>query len=226
MCGRFALRSSIKELAEALEVTSVKIKEERARYNIAPTQGIVAAREEGGERELVTLRWGLVPGWTKDPSIGTRLINARSETVAEKPAFREALRRRRCLIPVSGFYEWKREGTRKQPFYFRMKNEQPFAFAGLWEHWEGQDNEAIESCTILTTEANEVLAPVHDRMPVIVAPENYELWLDPTMNKAERLEPLLRPFTAAEMTAHPVSLSVNNPRYDGEDLLAPLVNSK
>ncbi len=154
------------------------------------------------------------------------MINARSETVTEKPSFREAFRRRRCLIPSSGFYEWKREGTRKQPFYFQMCDERPFAFAGLWEHWEGEGSEAIESCTILTTEANEVLAPVHDRMPVIVAPGDYELWLDQKMNKAERLTPLLRPYPASEMMAHPVGLSVNNPRYDGEDLLAPLVNSK
>ncbi len=115
----------------------------------------------------------------------------------------------------------KREGARKQPFFFKMKNEKPFAFAGLWEQWEGEGSEAIESCTILTTEANEVLAPVHDRMPVIVAPGDYELWLDPTMSKAERLQPLLRPYPAATMTAHPVSSSVNNPRYDNEDLLAP-----
>jgi len=226
MCGRFTLRSSIKELAEALEATSVKIREDKARYNIAPTQQVVAAREEGKERELLMLKWGLVPGWTKDPKIGARMINARSETVTEKPAFREAFRRRRCLIPSSGFYEWKREGARKQPFYFQMRDEQLFAFAGLWEQWAGEGSEAIESCTILTTNANEVLAPVHDRMPVIVAPENYELWLDTTMSKAEQLTPLLRPYPAAKMTAHPVGLSVNNPRYDGEDLLAPLVNSK
>lgn len=156
------MRKSYKELAEALEATSVKLRKDKARYNIAPTQEVVAAREEGEERELVALRWGLVPGWTKDPTIGVRLINARSETVTEKLAFRAAFRRRRCLIPASGFYEWKREGTRKQPFYFPMKDEQPFACARLWEHWEGEGSEAIESCTILTTEANEALAPMHD----------------------------------------------------------------
>jgi len=226
MCGRFTLRSSVKEIAEALEATSVKIKEEKARYNIAPTQDIIAAREEGENRELVMLHWGLVPSWAKDPAVGARMINARSETVTEKPSFREAFQRRRCLIPSSGFYEWKREGTRKQPFYFKMKDEQPFAFAGLWEHWEGEGGEAIESCTILTTEANEVLAPVHDRMPVIVAPENYELWLDPTMNKTEPVTPLLRPYSAERMSSHPVGLSVNNPQYDREDLLAPIINSQ
>lgn len=222
MCGRFTLRESIKELAEVLEATSVKIKEEKARYNIAPTQDIIAARETSDERELVTLHWGLIPAWSKDPDIGARMINARSETVTEKPAFREAFRRRRCLIPSSGFYEWKREGTRKQPFYFKMKDDRPFAFAGLWEQWEGKGGEAIESCTILTTKANEVLVPVHDRMPVIIAPEDYELWLDPTTSKAELLTPLLRPYPAEMMDSHPVSTSVNNPRYDSEDLLAPI----
>ena len=176
MCGRFALRSSIKELAEALEAASVKIAEDRARYNIAPTQAVVVARDtDDDERELVHLKWGLVPAWAKDPAaVGARLINARSETVTEKPSFREAFRRRRCLIPTSGFYEWKREGARKQPYFFRMKTDEPFMFAGLWERWEGAagDGVTLETCTILTTMANEVLAPVHDRMPVIIAPED------------------------------------------------------
>ncbi len=226
MCGRFTLRSSIKEIAEALEAVSEKIREDKARYNIAPTQAVVAAREADDVRELVQLKWGLVPAWAKDASIGSRLINARSETVSEKPAFKESFRLRRCLIPASGFYEWARTETgNKQPFYFKMKDERPFAFAGLWERW-GEGRETIESCTILTTEANDVLAPVHDRMPVIVAPEDYGLWLDQKMNKAERLTPLLRPYPAGEMTSHPVSSSVNNPRYDAEDLLAPLINSQ
>ncbi len=226
MCGRYTLRSSIKEIAEALEAVSEKIREDKARYNIAPTQAVVAAREADEVRELVQLKWGLVPAWAKDASIGSRLINARSETVAEKPSFKEAFRPRRCLIPASGFYEWARTETgNKQPFYFRMKDEHPFAFAGLWERW-GEGRETIESCTILTTEANEVLAPVHDRMPVIVAPEDYALWLDQKVTKAERLTPLLRPYPAERMASHPVSSSVNNPRYDNEDLLAPPVNSQ
>jgi putative SOS response-associated peptidase YedK len=226
MCGRYTLRSSIKEIAEALEAVSDKINEDKARYNIAPTQAVVAARESADVRELVTLKWGLVPAWAKDPSIGSRLINARSETVAEKPSFKEAFRLRRCLIPSDGFYEWARTETgNKQPCYFRMREERPFAFAGLWERW-GEGRETIESCTILTTEANEVLAPVHDRMPVIVAPRDYGLWLDQGVTKADQLTPLLRPYPAKEMTSHPVSSSVNNPRYDHEDLLAPLVNSK
>ncbi len=227
MCGRYAMRSSLKEIAEALEAVSEKINEDKARYNIAPTQAVVAARESADDvRELVKLKWGLVPAWAKDPGIGSRLINARSETVAEKPAFKGALRLRRCLIPADGFYEWARTETgNKQPFYFRMKDERPFAFAGLWERW-GDGRETIESCTILTTEANEVLSPMHDRMPVIVAPGDYGLWLDQKVTKADQLTPLLRPYPAADMTSHPVSTSVNNPRYDGEDLLAPLINSQ
>ena len=226
MCGRYAMRSSIKEIAEALEAVSEKINEDKARYNIAPTQAVVAAREADEVRELVQLKWGLVPAWAKDASIGSRLINARSETVAEKPSFKEAFRLRRCLIPASGFFEWARTETgTKQPFYFRMRDEQLFAFAGLWERW-GEGRETIESCTILTTAANELLSPVHDRMPVIVAPKDYGLWLDQQINKAERLTPLLRPYPAKEMTAHPVSSSVNNPRNDNEDLLAPPVNSQ
>ncbi len=187
---------------------------------------MVAARESDDVRELVQLKLGLVPAWAKEPGIGSRLINARSETVAEKPSFKEAFRLRRCLIPADGFYEWARTETgTKQPFYFRMKDEQPFAFAGLWERW-GEGRETIESCTILTTAANELLSPVHDRMPVIVAPKDYGLWLDQKVTKAERLTPLLRPYPAAEMTSYPVSSSVNNPRYDNEDLLAPPVNSQ
>lgn len=160
MCGRYTLRSSIEKLAEALEVASIKT-DVRARYNIAPTQDVAAVRANENSRELLNLKWGLVPGWAKEPEIGSRLINARSETVTAKPSFRDAFRHRRCLIPCDGFFEWRREGTRKQPFYFQMRDEQPFAFAGLWEHWEG-DGEVIESCTILTTNANEVLAPVHE----------------------------------------------------------------
>ncbi len=225
MCGRFTLRSSLKEIAEALEATSAKIKEERARYNIAPTQDIIAVRDKGKERELVSLHWGLVPSWAKDPAVGARMINARSETVTEKPSFREAFRRRRCLIPADGFYEWKRTDRGKQPFFFKMRDEQPFSFAGLWERWEGE-GEAIESCTILTTAANEVLAPVHDRMPVILHKEDYELWLDADERKRELLEDLLLPYPASEMAAYPVSTLVNSARRNGVELIEELkINS-
>lgn len=225
MCGRFTLCSSIKEIAEVLQAANVKIKEDKARYNIAPTQEIVAAREDGKRRELLTLRWGLVPSWAKDLAAGARMINARSETVTEKPSFREAFRHRRCLIPADGFYEWKRTDRGKQPFFFKMKDEQPFAFAGLWERWEGE-GETIESCAILTTAANEVLAPVHDRMPVILHEEDYELWLDEDKGKQELLKDLLRPYPASEMTVYPVSTQVNSTRHGGAELIEELkINS-
>ncbi len=225
MCGRFTLCSSIKEIAEVLQAANVNIKEDKAHYNIAPTQEIVAAREDGKRRELLTLRWGLVPSWAKDLAAGARMINARSETVTEKPSFREAFRHRRCLIPADGFYEWKRTDRGKQPFFFKMKDEQPFAFAGLWERWEGE-GETIESCTILTTAANEILAPVHERMPVILHKEDYELWLDADERKRELLRDLLRPYSASEMTAYPVSTQVNSTRHGGAELIEELkINS-
>ncbi len=209
MCGRFALQASVKELAQAIEVASVRIMEERARFNIAPQQAVVAARAGDYGRELVELRWGLVPAWAKESDIGSRLINARSETVTEKPSCRDAFKRRRCLIPSSGFYEWARTEGRKQPYYFRMKSDAPFFFAGLWERWEGAGGKALETCTILTTQANDLLAPVHDRMPVILNPDAYELWLDPAVRESNDLTALLRPYPAAQMTSHPVSLNVN-----------------
>lgn len=161
MCGRFALRTSVKTLAKQFGVTEVPTVE--ARYNIAPTQNILAVQATTGGREMKWLKWGLVPSWAKDASMGARLINARSETVAEKPAFREAFKRRRCLVPSDGYYEWARtDGGQKQPFFFQLKAGQPFGFAGLWDRWTGEDGRVIESCTILTTVANKVLAPVHD----------------------------------------------------------------
>lgn len=151
--------------------------------------------------------------------MGARLINARSETVLEKPSFREAFKKRRCIIPADGFYEWARTGGRKQPYYFRLRDDQPFGFAGLWDRWEDQDGEVIESCTILTTEANEVLASVHDRMPVILHPRTYELWLNSDSQNAESLKELLQPFPESEMTGYPVSTRVNDPQADGDNLL-------
>jgi putative SOS response-associated peptidase YedK len=189
-------------------------------------QNVAAVRADGSSRELLSLKWGLVPVWAKEPEIGARLINARSETVTEKPSFRDAFKYRRCLIPASGFYEWKREGKGKQPYYFHMRDDEPFAFAGLWERWEGIGGKAIESCTILTTEANEVLAPVHERMPVIVASKDYDLWLDTQMTEKNRLTPLLRPYPSTEMTSHPVGLSVNSPQFDIAELIAPFSNSQ
>jgi putative SOS response-associated peptidase YedK len=213
MCGRFTLRTPAVDLVEIFQL--LHMPELTPRYNIAPTQPVAVVRQEGKQRELSLLHWGLIPSWSKDPKLGASLINARAETVATKPAFRTAFKRRRCLIPVDGFYEWKKtEGKTKQPYYIRLSKEGPFAFAGLWEHWEGPDSSAVESCTIITTEANDLLRPWHDRMPVILPEEEYARWLDPKLEDAGTLTGLLKPYPPSEMTAYPVSTLVNNPRNE------------
>jgi putative SOS response-associated peptidase YedK len=213
MCGRFAQRTNPKALAKAFNVAEVPPVE--ARYNIAPTQEILGVLESPDGREVKFFKWGLIPSWAKDASMGAKLINARSETVMEKPSFREAFKRRRCLIPADGFYEWQRTNSKKQPFFFQMKDERPFGFAGLWDRWLDEHGKPIESCTILTTEANELLKPVHDRMPVILHPHDYDLWLDEDLRKVDLRHELLRPFEAAEMMAYPVSTSINSPSRQG-----------
>lgn len=196
------------------------------RFNVAPTQPIAVVRLRPGAapplRELTPLRWGLIPGWAKDPSIGNRLINARSETAAAKPAFRAAFRRRRCLIPADGFYEWQRQGKAKQPCFIQMADELPFGMAGLWETWEGPDNSLVESCTILTTEPNALMEPIHDRMPVILPREAYDEWLRSEPGSSESLQHLLVPYDARRMKAHPVSTFVNRPTNEGPECIAPL----
>ena len=224
MCGRFAQRSDPKRLAKEFKVREVP--EVEPRYNIAPTQGILSVIESADDREMKFFKWGLIPSWAKDTAMGARLINARSETVEEKPAFREAFKKRRCIIPADGFYEWQRTEGKKQPFFFQMKDERPFGFAGLWERWQGVGGEAIESCTILTTEANKVLRPVHDRMPVILHSDDYELWLDEDVRKRELLKDLLRPYPAEEMISYPVSTAINSPLNQGATLIERMaVNS-
>lgn len=217
MCGRFAQRSDPKRLAKEFKVAEVP--EAEARYNVAPTQNILGVRTVSDEREMTFFKWGLIPSWAKDATMGARLINARSETVQEKPSFREAFKQRRCIIPADGFYEWRREGGKKQPFFFRMRDERPFGFAGLWERWEGGEGRAINSCTILTTAANEVLRPVHDRMPVILHPDDYSLWLEGDERERALLGELLRPFPAEEMIGYPVSPLVNSPGNKGAELI-------
>lgn len=214
MCGRFTLFGADTLLSREFGVSGFPPL--TPRYNIAPSQPVAAVRATpaGGGRELALLRWGLIPSWSKDPAIGNRLINARSETAREKPSFRNAFRRRRCLIPSSGFYEWQRRERGKQPYFVRMRDGRLFAFAGLWDRWESPDGGAVETCTILTTSANAVLAPIHDRMPVIVPPTGYALWLDPAPRDLDSLSPLLAPFPPDAMDAYPVSLRVNAPSVD------------
>jgi len=188
-------------------------------YNVAPTQQVAAVLEDEGGRRLEMLRWGLVPSWADDPDIGARMINARSETAPEKPSFRSAFRRRRCLIPADGFYEWKRENGGKQPYYFRMHDGRPFAFAGLWESWEKGDG-TLRTCTILTTRANAVLEDVHDRMPVILPHDAYNAWLDPDADR-EELGELMIPYGGDDLETYPVSRFVNSPRNNDERCVEP-----
>jgi putative SOS response-associated peptidase YedK len=185
------------------------------RFNIAPGQAVAVVREmpEAQDRRLAYLRWGLIPAWADDPSFGNRLANARSETAAAKPSFRSAFRSRRCLVVADGFYEWQRADGRKQPYFVGLRGDRPFGLAGLWERWE-KGGEPVESCTILTTQANGLMRPIHERMPVIVPPDRYGLWLDPRCHDTAMLESLLRPFPAEGMLAYRVSALVNNTRND------------
>ncbi len=196
------------------------------RYNIAPGQPVFAVRQNPAAaspaREGTMLRWGLIPSWAADPAIGNRMINARSESVAEKPAFRAALRRRRCLVAADGFYEWKAEGRGKQPYFIHFSDDRLFAFAGLWESWEGPGHSSVESCTILTTEANELMLPIHPRMPVILPPKDYEKWLDPSEQGSAALLPLLVPYSGGGMEAYPVSRFVNSPSHEAPECLSQL----
>jgi putative SOS response-associated peptidase YedK len=191
------------------------------RYNIAPTQIIPAVLEREGERIVSGLKWGLIPHWAKDDSFASKLINARAESLDEKPSFREAFKHRRCIIPACGFYEWEKTAKgAKQPFYFYLKDKEVFGFAGLWEEWLDKDSgELLETCTIITTEANEVLRPVHDRMPVIIKPEDYERWLDEKETNTDNLQNLLAPYPSGEMASHKVSKAVNVPGNDSPELI-------
>ena len=213
MCGRFSLGGSAATLASHFNVQeSVSWRE---RYNLTPSQEVVTIiQPAGAPREIRRMRWGLIPSWAKDPAIGNQLINARAETVAVKPAFRTALRERRCLIVTDGFYEWESQGRRKQPWYIRMRDGRPFAFAGLWDRWADPAGTEIESCTIITTTPNALIQRFHHRMPVIVAPREYDLWLDVQMRDVDRLQALLVPYPPEEMVAYPVSALVNNPAND------------
>ena len=194
------------------------------RYNVAPSQSVGIIRQDPikPERLFSRARWGLIPFWAKDPSIGYKMINARSETVASKPAFREAMKSRRCLIPADGFYEWKRTEKSKQPFHFGMNDDSPFAFAGLWERWKDPTGSSVESCSILTTTPNALLADVHDRMPVILASNNYDLWLDPGLKDVNAVTEMLHPYDAHQMKRYPVSALVNMVKNDDADCAAAI----
>ncbi len=217
MCGRYRLSRADKY---AMEQFGVEVDPDfTPRYNIAPTQFVPVVRldSDTAERILCQQKWGLIPFWAKDASIGARMINARSETVMEKPAFRDALRKRRCLVPEDGFYEWKTEGTAKQPYCFALEDESAFAFAGIWDQWRSPDGLQVESCSILTTSPNELVGDVHDRMPVILSREQHKLWLETEPERANQLLDLLVAFDAGKMKKYPVSKMVNNARNNSPE---------
>jgi putative SOS response-associated peptidase YedK len=223
MCGRFTLTTPPALLAEIFGLDDVP--DLAPRYNIAPTQLAPVVRQPGGEARprMDLLRWGLIPHWAAEPSIGDRMINARGETVASKPAFRSAIKHRRCLIPADGFYEWKKVGAGKQPHLIRFADKRAFAFAGLWERWRPRDGSApVDSCTIITTTPNALLGELHDRMPVILPPAVFEEWLRPEPLPPSRLEEILVPYPDAEMEAFAVSRRVNSPANDDPSCVEPL----
>lgn len=221
MCGRFTqaeIAALDREVFKLLEVPGLE-----PRYNVAPTQDAAVIREEhGAGRRIVRLRWGLIPAWADDPAIGHRTINARAESLADKPAFRDAFERRRCLVPADGFYEWEKTPHGKQPVYVKPRHGGVFAFAGLWERWLGAGTGPLESFTVVTTDANDLVRPVHDRMPAILEPADYDRWLDPAHRDPGGLTALLRPYPADRMTLYPVSRYVNDPNNEGPACVEPL----
>ena len=235
MCGRFRLARKKEILEEHFGAECWRDEdlggdvEWAARYNVAPGQEIAVVRQDSGApvRRIELLRWGLVPWWAKEPAIGYKMINARAATAAERPAFRDALHTRRCLVPADGFYEWQRQGKKKLPFCFTVLDETTagdslFAFAGLWERWRSPQGQTLESCAILTTEPNELMRDVHDRMPVILPRDSYELWLDPGFHKLSELRALLKPYPAAGMRRYRVSERVNHVQNDDAECAAEI----
>ncbi len=222
MCGRFTLTVNPDELQQ--EFADYQFSTPTApRFNIAPTQPVLAIPNDG-KKTADFLVWGLIPSWAKDPEIGNRLINARGETLAEKPSFRGVYKYKRCLIPADGFYEWKSQpGTKtKIPHYIRLKSHQAFAFAGLWDEWHSKDGSLVRSCTIVTTTPNKLMAGIHNRMPVILAPADYAEWIDPAVRNADSLNHLVKPFSAELMEAYPVSTLVNSPANDRAECVLPV----
>jgi putative SOS response-associated peptidase YedK len=228
MCGRYTLHTRLNQLlqqfaVEAREGGITPLWDDRPRYNIAPTQQVPIIRQIDGHRELSMVRWGLVPPWADPEKPLPMMNNARSEEVTEKPTFKSIIKNKRCLILADGFYEWEKIGKLKQPHYYGLKGYKPFAFAGLWQTWKG-DSKPVDSCTIMTTSANELVGEIHDRMPVILSPNDYDLWLDPEMQEPAKLTYLYEPFSASEMESHLVSMNVNKVANQGPELIEPVAS--
>ena len=217
MCGRFTLAADIKTVAEQFGVTPSL--QASPRYNVAPTQEVVSILRNGSAH-MEWLQWGLIPSWAKDESIGSKMINARAETLAEKPSFKRLLRSKRCLVVADGFYEWKKTQGGKTPMYITLKDGSLFAFAGLWDMWHSSDGRDLRTCTIITTQPNTLVTTIHDRMPAILSADARDLWLDSSLQDEQALLHLLAPYPAEEMTARAVSRLVNNPRSEGAELIA------
>lgn len=224
LCGRFTLGVTMEELMLRYMLDDIpEYIDYRPRYNIAPTQQVIAVIHDGARRRAGTLRWGLIPHWAKDISIGSKLINARSETLLEKPAFRESFLRKRCLIPADGFYEWqKQENGKKAPFRITMQDQGIFSFAGLYDIWISPEGKKVSSCTIITTRPNSLMSPIHDRMPVVIPPGQEELWLNRSVQRPEEISPLLIPYPASQMQAYPVSAAVGKVANDSIELISPV----
>ena len=217
MCGRFVANipaDVLKGIFALIETPQLA-----PRYNVAPTQQVAVVRNLGEISRLDLLKWGLVPSWSKDPSFGSHLINARSETVDEKPTFRHAIKYRRCIVPTSGFYEWDHRGGKKQPYYIQLADYSPMCLAGVWESWKAPDGSELETFAILTTSANKLVESIHDRMPVILSPDTFNLWLNHNMHDPQQLQPLYQPFPAEKMHAFKVADLVNNSRFDSPDCI-------
>lgn len=217
MCGRFVLTANPDMVQQTFNLSTMPA-EMQARYNIAPTQPIALITNDNPD-ELTFYTWGLIPSWSKDTSGAAKLINARSETAAEKPSFRAAFKRRRCIIPTDGFYEWQQQGSDRVPLFIHKEDRELFGFAGLWEIWHSPDGSEIRSCTILTTEANDFMKPIHTRMPVILRPDDYPLWLSGGEEPISSLQALMKPYAGNNLTAYPVSKAVNRPVNDSPQLL-------
>lgn len=221
MCGRFIILSDLEHVQLALPIDQVN-GEVKPSYNIAPTQSVATVVRRDGKNILEAMRWGLIPVWAKDASIGAKMINARAETLAEKASFKRPLKSQRCLIVADGFFEWQKTGAQKIPMFIRLRDKKPFGFAGLYDVWKSPEGQSLTTCTIITTTPNELMATIHDRMPVILPPQAYARWLDPANQDLGELQKLLQPYPAEEMTAYPVSTAVNSPRNNSAELIRPV----
>lgn len=222
MCGRYTLFASMDEIVERFMVDVFEEGIYEPSYNIAPSQQVIAIINDGSRNRLGKLRWGLIPPWAKDEKIGYKTINARGETIAEKASFRNAYRKKRCIIPADSFYEWQRDGNNKTPINIKLKDGGLFGLAGLWESWKSPEGKLVHSCTVITTEANEIMKPIHDRMPVILKPETEKIWLDPSIQEPEVLNQFIRPFDSEQMETFIVSNEVNSPKMNHEGLIVPV----